>query len=308
VDDRLSDVAKLRRQAEKIARENAVHSSGGSEDQSTEDTLATLHELQVHQIELEMQNEELRHVQADLNAERTRYFDLYNRAPVGYFTLSERGRILEANLTSATLLGVAGNALVNNLITDFILPEDQDIFYLCRRRLIIGCSPQACELRMIRKGGSSFWVHIDILSKRDSDGVPICLATMSDITKRKKAEEALQESEERYRSYVNKAPYGVFVADENGRYLDVNPMACKITGYDEHELLHMSISDLLPPDVHERGISHFQKAQEDNLSFDEMHFLAKNGERRMWSVTATKLNEKRLIGFVEDITDRKYME
>jgi len=110
VDDRLSDVAKLRRQAEKIAREKAMHSSGGSEDQSTEDTLAMLHELQVHQIELEMQNEELRHVQADLNAERTRYFDLYNRAPVGYFTLSELGRILEANLTSASLLGVAGNA------------------------------------------------------------------------------------------------------------------------------------------------------------------------------------------------------
>ena len=78
-----------------------------------------LHDLRVHQIELEMQNEELRRTQADLEASRARYFDLYDLAPVGYFTISERGLILEANLTAATLLGVARGALIKQPLTRF---------------------------------------------------------------------------------------------------------------------------------------------------------------------------------------------
>ena len=95
-----------------------------------------LHELRVHQIELEMQNEELRRTQAELEASRARYFDLYDLAPVGYFTLSEKGLILEANLTAATLLGVARGDLVKQPLPRFILPEDQDIYYLHRKQLL----------------------------------------------------------------------------------------------------------------------------------------------------------------------------
>ena len=120
-----------------------------------------LHELQVHQIELEMQNEELRRTQAELEASRARYFDLYDLAPVGYFTLSEEGLILEANLTAATLLGVARGALVKQPITRFILPEDQDIYYRHRKLLFETGSPQACELRLMKKDAAPFWVHID---------------------------------------------------------------------------------------------------------------------------------------------------
>jgi PAS domain-containing protein len=95
-----------------------------------------LHELRVHQIELEMQNEELRRTQEELEASRERYFDLYDLAPVGYFTLSEQGLILEANLTAAKLLGVARSALVKQPLSRFILPEDQDIHYLHRKALL----------------------------------------------------------------------------------------------------------------------------------------------------------------------------
>ncbi|MDD2754252.1 MAG: PAS domain S-box protein [Methanothrix sp.] len=129
-----------------------------------------------------------------------------------------------------------------------------------------------------------------------------------DITDRKRTEEALRENEERYRSYVNSAPYGVFVADENGKYLQVNPMACSITGYDESELLQMSIRDILPDDVQDGGLKHFQMVQADAHGFIEIPFLTKKGERRIWSVTATKLSEKRFLGFVEDITKRKKSE
>jgi len=125
----------LRRRAEEIAREKAAPSAENLQALSPEETRQTLHELRVHQIELEMQNEELRRAQADLDAARARYFDLYDLAPVGYCTISEKGLILEANLTAATLLGVARGALVNQPFTRFILLEDQDIYYLHRRQL-----------------------------------------------------------------------------------------------------------------------------------------------------------------------------
>jgi len=104
----------LRQQAEKIARDRATTSLENLNSLSAADAQRVLHDLQVHQIELELQNEELRQAQDALEASRARYFDLYDLAPVGYFTLDEGGLILEANLTGATLLGVSRGALVRH--------------------------------------------------------------------------------------------------------------------------------------------------------------------------------------------------
>ena len=159
-----------------------------------------LHELHVYQIELEMQNEELRRAQTELDAARSRYFDLYDLAPVGYFTISERGVIQEANFTAATLLGVARGSLVRQPLTRFIFKEDQDAFYLHRRTLFeTRCAeqagqPQACELRMVKEDGTVFWAHLSATSAQaeDASGGPVCRVTLSDITQRKQAEVILK--------------------------------------------------------------------------------------------------------------------
>ena len=100
----------------------------------------------MHQIELEMQNDELRRVQLELEVSRARYFDLYDLAPVGYITVSEDGLILEANLTAATLLGVSRSALVKRPINRFIVKAQQDIYYQCRKLAGTG-QAQTCELQ-----------------------------------------------------------------------------------------------------------------------------------------------------------------
>ena len=129
-----------------------------------------------------MQNEELRRAQGELEASRARYFDLYDLAPVGYFTLSEQGLILEANLTAAGLLGVGRSALVKQPLTRFILPEDQDIYYRHRKQLFETGAPQVCELRMLRADAAPFWARLEATEAQDADGAPVCRAVMSDIT------------------------------------------------------------------------------------------------------------------------------
>ena len=148
-----------------------------------------LHELRVHQIELEMQNEELRRTQEELEVSRARYFDLYDLAPVGYFTLSEQGLILEANLTAAKLLGVPRGALVKQPLSRFILPEDQDIHYRHRKQLLATGAPQSWELRLLRKDAAPFWARVEATTAQDADGAPVWRAVVSDITERKFAEE-----------------------------------------------------------------------------------------------------------------------
>ncbi len=155
-----------------------------------------LHELQVHQIELEMQNEELRRTQVELEASRAMYFDLYNLAPVGYMTLSEQGMILEANLTIANLLGVDRSRLVKQPVTRFIVREDEDVYYLHRKHLFETGARQVCEIRFRRKDGSRFWTRLEATMVQDGEGqAPACRVAVSDITEYKRLEQERQSIE-----------------------------------------------------------------------------------------------------------------
>ncbi|MEI6807695.1 MAG: PAS domain-containing protein [bacterium] len=181
---------------------------------------STLHELQVHKIELEMQNEELRQAHASLQEYTSRYYDLYDLAPVGYLTLSDKGIVLEANLTISSLLGVKKAMLAGQYLTKFILSEDQNIYYLHWRQLIRpapakspaipnssaydsggGASPanqpdecHVCDVRMYRVGTNPFWARIEASMSTDANGATVNRTIISDITKLKHAENALLEN------------------------------------------------------------------------------------------------------------------
>ena len=124
----LPDQQALRRRAEAIVRNFESDGSRDGKYLSPELLQKTLYELRVHQIELEMHNQEMRETQLSLDAEYERYFDLYGLAPVGYLTVSAKGLILQANLTAASLLGTARVALVNAPFSHFILKADQNNF------------------------------------------------------------------------------------------------------------------------------------------------------------------------------------
>lgn len=159
---------------------------------SLDETRALLHELQLHQVELEQQNEELRRAQWDLAISQARYCNLYDVAPVGYCTLSAEGCILAANLTAATLLNVVRQALIDQPITRFIVKEDQDVFYLHCKQLFQTKAPQTCELRLLRTNSAPFWTRLESSLAANDGNTPECRMALSDITERKLVEQALK--------------------------------------------------------------------------------------------------------------------
>ncbi|CAK0746780.1 two-component system, sensor histidine kinase and response regulator [Gammaproteobacteria bacterium] len=195
------------------------------------DAVMPLHQLRVHQVklemqneelrlahmELEMQNDELRRVQEALEHSRARYLDLYELAPVGYVTLSDKGFIRESNLTAATLLGVPKGTLIGRSLTRWIIPEDQDIFYRHHSRLMMTGESQKCELRMVKPDGdpsnqvAPAWFHMEMMMEPGhKNSSPLCRVTLSDVSKHKMAESAIRELSLRLKLAAESAHLGIW--------------------------------------------------------------------------------------------------
>lgn len=191
-DNRSEQGAELRRQAEEIILGKTDPMPENPESMTLEEIRRQLHELRAHQIELEMQNEELRSMQAKLDIAQAHYFDLFSLAPVGYFILSEQGLILESNHFAATLLGPALSKLIKQPITRFILNEDQDIYYRLRKQLFETGEQKTCELRMVKKDGTTFWGHLSESILQKDDSTHMTCIVLIDMTERGQSEEKIR--------------------------------------------------------------------------------------------------------------------
>ncbi len=177
----------------KRAKQFLDQSPAGIEDFSLSDIQKLIEELQVHQIELEMQNEALCRAQSQLEKSRNRYYDLYDFAPIGYFSLDKNGSILEANLTGATLLGCERRYLIKTIFSRFIHKDFNDTYFHHRNQAFITGKKQTCELKLLKKNGTLLWVQLESLAVKDNEDHSNQLrTTMTDITERKRVEEALQ--------------------------------------------------------------------------------------------------------------------
>lgn len=184
-------IANLRAEAE------ALLARAPAPDQPTRPAEELLHELRVHQIELEMQNEELRRAHAELEESRDRYLDLYAFAPVGYFTLTREGTVAESNLTGAMFLGVERKKLLDRRFDAYVVAEDRDRWhhqFLSMLKDEIG--RRKFELRLKRSDGSVFYGRLDCLRVDGADAPPTIRITLGDIDDLKRAEEQLRQLNE----------------------------------------------------------------------------------------------------------------
>ncbi len=181
-----------------------------------------IHDLRVHQIELEQQNNELRRIQAELDSAQARYFDFYDMAPVGYVCVDGDDRILQANLTTATLLGLDRSRLANQKVSRFIYKEDQDIYYLLRKQALACVLPHSCELRLRHSDGSAFWVRLLAIVVKSDEGIPVLRIVLSDIAERKQAEAALLENRKFRDAILDSVTSQIAVLDRSGTIVAVN--------------------------------------------------------------------------------------
>lgn len=224
----------------------------------TEDVQELVHELNVHQIELEIQNEELRQAQLELAHTRDRYADLYEFAPTGYVTLDSDGKILSANLTAATMLGVERQQLLQTNLAKFVVREWGDAFYLHRQAVFSRVTKETCELQMKPADGTLRTVRLESVAF-DLEAERHCRTTLIDVSELQKAEEALQllneELEERVAEQTSEIRLlaaaisylgeGVLITSDHLEWpgphiVFVNEALCRITGYTAHELIGQS--------------------------------------------------------------------
>jgi PAS domain S-box-containing protein len=185
-----------------------------------------LHELQVHQIELEMQNEALRQAHIALEDSRDRYFDLFEFAPIGYFTLSATGLIVEVNFVGAELLKADRQQLIGQPLAKYIVPEDSDQFHLRQMRLNRDEVQQSYDMQIKRESEIKCYVHVNALRVTKDDGTLNFRITLTDISKTK-----LMEQDLRLAASAFEVQEGMIITDKQSKIIRVNQAFVKLTDY-----------------------------------------------------------------------------
>jgi PAS domain S-box-containing protein len=309
---------ELRRQAEERLAGLAV------EDAATppmpEDLTAAVHELRVHQIELEMQNEELRSAQLEADALRVKYAELFHLAPVGYFTLNEKGVVGEANLTAAGLLGVERRQLVGQPFSAFVCGADRKEYYRVLQLLQQAEEPHSCELRLQPVGGELFWAQLEGQPQGDAgDGPRRYHLTFTDVHRRVLAEEALRRREERLARALEGSGVGLWDWQVQTGEETFNERWAEMVGYTLAELAPTSVEtwrSLTPPDdlqrsdelleAHFRGESEAYEC-EARMRHKDGHWVwvLDRGKVTEWDADGRPL---RMLGTGLDISARKQAE
>ena len=302
--------AALRLQAEELLRATRRDVAA----MPVKDVQQLVHELQVHQIELEMQNEELRRAQMELEAARDRYVDLYDFSPVGHLTLDTHGTIVEANLRSGTLLGINRKELIGQPLARLFVSADQDIFHRHCQEVLKTGTRQTCELHLRKNVGTSCWIYLESLAVHEEPGrITHWRTALLDVSDRKFAELALSESEARLQAMLDHSPSLIFLKDLKGRYLEVNQQFERTFHLIRQGIIGKTDHDIFPPEQATAFQANDLKVMEAgrSLQFEE---VALHNDGPHTSIVS-KFPLRRLdgtpyaiCGITTDITERKIAE
>jgi len=189
-----------------------------------------LHELEVHQIELEMQNEALREAQIELEASRDRYMDFYDCSPVGFITLNHDGLINGINLTGAALLSVERNKLPYRRFASYVATEDRDRWHQHFQYVLTHYEKSTCELLIQHDDKLHFYAQLDCVCLQQAGKDPEMRIVLTDITERKIMEASCAESRNLLQTIIDTAPVRIFWKDKASRFLGCNPAFAQDAG------------------------------------------------------------------------------
>ena len=302
-----------RKKAEEILEERGLSSEPG---RTFSDDQALIHELQVHQIELEMQNEELKRARDETEKLQVKYEELYDFAPVGYFTVDEDGTICEANLTGCRLLGHERQDVTGRRFQTFLPAKSIPEFTgFCRNILETG-GTQAGELFLPKDGDTRIYVQISGTELQNStEGKRKIRMAVSDITERKRLEEALLKERDFAESIIRTAQAIILILDPDGHIVYINPYMEKISGYTLEMVKGKDwFETFLPAHIRKEVRVLFRHAIEGGKTRgDANSIILKNGDERLieWYDTTFRSTDGRVEGLLavgQDITAKKKAE
>jgi PAS domain S-box-containing protein len=262
-------------------------------------------DLKMYQMQLEMQNEALQRAQETITLARDRYADLYDFAPVGYFTLDQQGKIVEVNLAGAHLLGLERDLIINQSSFRWVAPESQEVYRAHHQQVFAQEGRQTCEIKIQRGVGPPFFAALESLAVPGEVGaVRHCRTTMSDVTLRKQAENELKLKEQ----LLDGASDSIILHDLEGHFIYLNEAAYRDRGYEREELWGKDVWALIPPDyAATRGKLHLELQARGEITFESGH-VRKDGSVMPVEIHARiiDLEERRLIlSVARDITERQ---
>ena len=237
------------------------------------------------------------------NIHFARLQSLFKNTPVIISIFNEDGSYIDVSDSFLKLLNLSNENIIGKTFHD-LLPLDVANKFM-KSIETIKETGQPVEENMVlptSEGNRTFHCErFPILSQEDQ--IPIFGCIGIEITEKIKISAALRESEAKYSSYIENAPNGIFIADEEGKYIEVNQAASEITGYNKCELLSMSVLDITPEEDHYKAISSFESLFKKGITKNELRFKHKDGSLRWWSVQGVNLGD-RVLGFTEDITEK----
>jgi len=295
--------AALRRRAEKLLGKRAA-------DLDDADPRRMLHELEVHQIELEMQNAELRIARDEAETLLDQYTELYDFAPVGYFTLAARGTIRLVNLTGAAMIGIERAKLVGRPLAMFLARADRAGFQAFLKQVFAGDAKQSADFELADVNLATRCVNIE--ARRSPDGLE-CSAIIQDITLRRQVRERLRHSEIRYRRLFEASHDGVLLIDPvTSRIIDANPFMTRLLGYPLEQLIGKELFEigLLRDEAASRAMLRELKRSHE-VRYEDLPLKSQDGRHQEVEVVANLYQEgdQPVIQCnIRDITARKLAE
>ncbi|MFA5267450.1 MAG: PAS domain S-box protein [Methanoregula sp.] len=312
--DKGPDVPRFGYSLRDYAEEQLARSKKSSSVPAGQTPEQIIHELQVHQIELEMQAEELRRAHLELEESRDKYLDLYDFAPVGYLTLSDKALVEEVNLTGALLLGIVRRKLIHARFRKIIHPKDLDLWDRHFLSVLKTGEKESFDLELVHSNGSLFPVRLDCIRIQGNEANPAVRIAISDITRQKEAEAAIRESEERFWRLFSEVPLPYQSLDAEGRLLEVSPQWLETLGYTREEVIGRWFGDFLAPESRESVREVLKKYMVTGaISNEEFRVRKKDGSELLALYTGRVAHNpdgsfRQTYCIFEDITERKRAE
>ncbi len=300
-----SNAINLRQQAEELLKKKSIEDRGNL---SEIETLKLIHELEVHQIELELLNDELYHAQAMAEVASDKYSKLYDFSPTGYLSLSKEGSITVLNLIAAKMLGKERSHIQGAQFGFFVSDDTRPAFNQFLDDIFSRNAQETCELTLKPKSDSTVFIHLTGIAANNGED---CLVSLIDITERKQAETALRESEEKFKAVFEIETDGIFLLTSDGAIIAVNEAFARMHGFTVDELMTKNIKDLDTPESSRHAPQRIQKVMAGESMIFEVEHYHKSGHTIPIEVTANLVTiggNEYLLCFHRDITERKLAE